>query len=69
MFFRRSAEAQASLRPGALRLLPIAEREPAWRRDYLAMQETMFFGDSPTWKEILQVVGEFETRFNEGKEA
>ena len=64
VFFRRSAEAQASLKPGTLRLLPATEREPAWRRDYEAMQETMFSGESPEWKEILQVVGEFETRFN-----
>lgn len=64
VFFRRSAEAQATLTPGALRLIPTAEREPAWRRDYEAMQEAMFFGESPQWREILQVVGEFETRFN-----
>ena len=64
VFFRRSAEAQASLKPGTLRLVPSAEREPAWRRDYEAMQETMFFGESPQWKQILQVVGEFEARFN-----
>ena len=69
VFFRRSAEAQASLRPGALRLLPAAEREPAWRRDYEAMQEAMFFGESPEWKEILRVVGEFEARFNAGASA
>ncbi len=64
VFFRRSAEAQASLKAGTLRLVPTTEREPAWRRDYLAMQEAMFFGESPGWQEILQVVGEFETRFN-----
>jgi hypothetical protein len=28
------------------------------------MQETMFFGESPQWKQILQVAGEFEARFN-----
>jgi len=64
VFFRRSAEAQATLRPGSLRLLPVAERQPDWRRDYEAMQETMFFGESPQWTEILRVVGEFESRFN-----
>lgn len=64
VFFRRSAEAQASLKPGTLRLVPAAEREPAWRRDYEAMQETMFFGGAPPWKQIIQVIGEFETNFN-----
>lgn len=64
VFFRRSTEAQASLKPGTLRLVPSKAREPAWRRDYEAMQETMFFGVSPQWSEILQAVDEFEQRFN-----
>ncbi len=64
VFFRRSAEAQASLKRGTLRLMPAAAREPAWRRDYEAMQETMFFGEAPRWKEILKMVGEFESQFN-----
>lgn len=64
VFFRRSAEAQATLRPGALRLLPTSDREPDWRRDYEAMKETMVFGNPPEWNEILRVVGEFEKTFN-----
>ena len=64
VFFRRSAEAQTALRPGSLRLRPVSEREPDWRRDYEAMKETMFFGAPPEWSEILRVVGEFEARFN-----
>ena len=28
------------------------------------MRDTMFFGDTPTFDEILRVVGEFEQRFN-----
>ena len=66
VFFRRSAEAQASLKPGSLRLVPSAVREPAWRRDYEAMREAMFFGESPSWKDLIQVVGDFEARFNAG---
>ncbi len=65
VFFRRSADAQASLRPGSLRLLPATDREPDWRRDYEAMRESMFFGAPPEWSEILRVVAEFEKRFNE----
>lgn len=65
VFFRRSAEAQSSLKPGSLRLVPAAGREPAWRRDYEAMREAMFFGESPSWKELIRVVGDFEARFNE----
>ena len=64
VFFRRSAEAQSSLKPGSLRLVPAPARETAWRRDYEAMREAMFFGESPSWKELIQVVGDFEARFN-----
>jgi hypothetical protein len=64
VFFRRSKEAQDTLRPGTLRLLPAAERQQDWQRDYEAMRETMFFGEPPAFAEILNVVGDFERRFN-----
>lgn len=64
VFFRRSKEAQASLRPGALRIIPLPEQLPAWKQDYQTMREDMFFGEVPTFDQILRVVGEFEKRFN-----
>lgn len=64
VFFRRNREAQASLRSGSLRLLPADDRRTAWKQDYDAMREAMFFGESPDFDEILTVVGEFERRFN-----
>ena len=64
IFFRRSREAQESLRPGSLRLLPSEERRRAWKQDYDAMRDTMFFGEAPEFDQILSVVGEFENRFN-----
>ena len=64
IFFRRTKKAQDALRPGSLRLLPAAERQQDWKRDYEAMRETMFFGDPPEFDEIMEVVGEFERRFN-----
>lgn len=67
VFFRRSREAQKSLRPGSLRLLPAADRRTAWAEDYEAMRESMFFGEAPGFNEVLLVVGDFELRFNEGK--
>jgi hypothetical protein len=36
----------------------------AWRRDYEAMRESMSFGEPPSFDDILDVVGEFERRFN-----
>ena len=65
IFFRKNKEAQESLRPGSLRLLPSGERRPAWKQDYDAMRETMFFGDAPAFDEILRVVADFERRFND----
>ncbi len=64
VFFRRRGEAQESLRPGTLRILPVKDRMNAWKKDYDAMREAMFFGDVPDFSEILRVVGEFEKRFN-----
>jgi len=67
VFFRKSKEAQESLRPGALRLIPLPDQLPAWKQDYQEMSQDMFFGEVPSFEEILRVVGEFERRFNAGK--
>lgn len=69
VFFRKSREAQDSLRPGSLRLLPQGEDRKAWEKDYRTMQESMFFGESPDFENILTVVGGFELVFNSRKEA
>ena len=44
VFFRKSKEAQTSLRPGSLRLVPLPDQLPAWKQDYQSMREDMFFG-------------------------
>ena len=64
VFFRKSREAQASLQPGTLAVVPSGSRRVAWRRDYEAMRESMFFGEPPSFDDILDVVVEFERRFN-----
>jgi hypothetical protein len=64
VFFRKSKEAHKSLRPGTLRLLPHENQRALWEQDYEAMREVMFFGETPTFAEILSVVGDFERRFN-----
>lgn len=68
VFFRKAREAQESLQPGSLRLVPTEERRPAWKRDYDAMRESMFFGEPPEFDEILRVVGEFQNAFNRSAE-
>lgn len=65
-FFNWSWMDYATLRPGALRLLPVEAHASSWRQDYGAMSRTMFFGTVPAFDEVLSVVGEFQRRFNEG---
>jgi hypothetical protein len=65
VFFRHTWVDYASLRPGSLRLVPVESKKLDWERDYNAMRAEMFFGEVPTFEEILRVVGDFETQFNE----
>lgn len=64
VFFRKSEEARASLRPGSLSLLPRTEHLNVWKRDYAAMRDSMFFEEPPAFEQLLQVVGDFERAFN-----
>jgi hypothetical protein len=69
VFFRYTWMDYATLRPGALRLLPAPEQRVSWSQDYDAMRETMFFGNAPSFDDILCVVGAFEQRFNDAARA
>jgi len=60
----RHGRGQDTLRRGTLRLGPMRAHMATWQRDYEAMRESMFFGETPNIIEILELVGEFETRFN-----
>ena len=64
VFFRYSWMDYSTLCPGSLRLVPPKDQTAEWRRDYQGMRSEMFFGIVPGFEEILQVVGEFEERFN-----
>lgn len=64
VYFSKAKEAQSTLKPGTLQLLPAAGVEAEWRRDYAAMSEVMFFGRPPTFDEILSKVAAFERSFN-----
>lgn len=60
----RHGRGQDTLRRGSLRLMPMRVHMAAWQRDYDAMRESMFFGDTPQFIQILEPIGEFESRFN-----
>jgi hypothetical protein len=66
VFFRKKKEAQESLRRGSLQIVPREEHRSYWKKDYEQMREAMFFGEPPTFDEILRVVEEFEKEFNRG---
>ena len=65
IFFRWSWVDYSTLHPGALQFVPPAQHLDDWRKDYQEMQGHMFFGEVPTFDEILRVVGDFEKRFNQ----
>lgn len=54
IFFRLGWVDYATLQPGTLRLTPPAAHRAAWQQDYQAMAEAMFYGDRPSFDEILR---------------
>jgi len=66
VFFRYTWIDYSKLNPGQLRLVPSEADRPAWQADYENMRQEMFYGDVPTFEEILTVVGEFQARLNAG---
>jgi hypothetical protein len=66
VFFRHTWVDYSTLNPGQLRLLPAEADRPDWQADYEGMRQEMFYGDVPTFDEILAVVGEFQARLNAG---
>jgi len=54
----------STMLPGSIRLLPPDDQLDAWRQDYEAMRQTMFFGEAPKFEVILRAVGQFADRLN-----
>jgi len=64
IFFRYSWVDYSTHKPGTFRLVPPEEHLPNWREDYQAMLGPMFFGDTPTFEEMMLSTAEFEKTFN-----
>lgn len=64
IFFRYSWVDYSAHKPGTFRLVPPAHHLADWKADYQAMLGPMFFGETPSFDEILEVVSDFETTFN-----
>ena len=69
VFFRQNWVDYDSLAPATLRLVPADAHLTDWRRDYEQMQGPMFFGDSPSFDEILAAVRDFQQRFTAAAKA
>ena len=66
IYFKWSWMDYSTLARGRLRIVPTSEQEADWRRDYAAMSTELFFGEVPSYDEILRVAEEFQHWFNEG---
>ena len=64
IFFRHSWVDYSTHKPGTFRLSPPADHLPDWRRDYQDMLGPMFFGDTPTFEQMMTAAAEFEKTFN-----
>lgn len=64
IFFKQNWVDYGTLRKGTLRLIPPPEQMSAWRQDYDAMREEMFFDEPPKFDEVLTAVAAFESEFN-----
>lgn len=59
-FFAQSWVDYSTLRIESLRILPRQDQEPAWRQDYLRMQEEMFGAVPPAFDALLASVRQFK---------
>lgn len=64
IFFRFSWVDYTTHRPGTFRLVPPEGQMPDWRKDYQAMLGPMFFGETPSFEELMVDIREFEHVFN-----
>jgi hypothetical protein len=64
IFFRYSWVDYSTHKPGTFRLSPPADHVANWRADYRDMLGPMFFGEAPTFEQMMAAATEFEKTFN-----
>ncbi len=67
LFFRFSWVNYTTHKPGTFRLVPPTDQLADWKSDYAAMLGPMFFGETPSFEEIITLAADFETAFNTSK--
>lgn len=64
IFFRNSWVDYSTHKPGTFRLSPPVDHVANWRSDYRDMLGPMFFGETPTFEQMMAAAAEFEKTFN-----
>jgi predicted nucleotidyltransferase component of viral defense system len=64
IFFRFSWVDYSTHKPGTFRLVPPDEHLAKWRADYEEMLGPMFFGETPSFDEMMAAAADFEDAFN-----
>lgn len=54
----------STLLPKSIRIVPPADIIEAWRKDYLTMQETMIYGESLPFEELIEKIRTLNNRIN-----
>lgn len=64
IFFRFSWVDYGTHKPGTFRLVPPGDHLANWRADYEEMLGPMFFGETPSFEEMMAAAEKFERAFN-----
>lgn len=64
VYFRYAWVNYDTLCPGHLRLVPPDMQLAAWKADYAAMKDEMFFGKPPAFDDLMEAVRAFQDGFN-----
>jgi predicted nucleotidyltransferase component of viral defense system len=64
IFFKHSWMDYSTIAPGTIRLLPLSEHMSDWQSDYADMAKEMFYGDAPTFEQVIDAAQQFQENFN-----
>jgi len=64
VYFKYGWMDYSTLTLGQIRLIPRDDQMADWKSDYAGMQQEMFYGEVPSFEEVLKVVQEFQEAFN-----
>jgi hypothetical protein len=64
IYFKYGWMDYSTLSLGQLRLIPREDQIADWRSDYAGMQQEMFYGEVPSFEQVMKVVQEFQETFN-----